>query len=202
MIADSQVVTPNECSPLAPRPDREIPANAVGVRLRHAPPHRGGHRLDRPGRRGYRLQRLVVLAGRSSAGRSPHDRTVDRAQGVAVGRGRPARASPPRAARRRDEDDPRPHPRGPRRHRGLRRELERVPFWWPGRAEAQFRAAQALLMADRARDAETIAAGDARRRSAPSARPEPVPRRQPGAAEDLRHGGPMGRRLRGDLEGL
>jgi tetratricopeptide (TPR) repeat protein len=39
---------------------------------------------------------------------------------------------------------------------GCARELGEVPYWWPERAEAQFRAAQALLMADRARDAEAI----------------------------------------------
>ena len=38
---------------------------------------------------------------------------------------------------------------------GCARELERVPFWWPRKAEAQFRAGQAFLMADRARDAES-----------------------------------------------
>jgi thioredoxin-like negative regulator of GroEL len=35
------------------------------------------------------------------------------------------------------------------------RELDQLPFWWPQKAEALFRAAQAFLMADRARDAET-----------------------------------------------
>jgi tetratricopeptide (TPR) repeat protein len=39
---------------------------------------------------------------------------------------------------------------------GCARELGEVPYWWPERAEAQFRAAQALLMADRARDAEAV----------------------------------------------
>lgn len=37
---------------------------------------------------------------------------------------------------------------------GCARELGEVPYWWPKRAEAMFRSAQALLMADRARDAE------------------------------------------------
>ena len=37
---------------------------------------------------------------------------------------------------------------------GCARELEQVPYWWPQRAEALFRSAQAFLMADRARDAE------------------------------------------------
>jgi tetratricopeptide (TPR) repeat protein len=37
---------------------------------------------------------------------------------------------------------------------GCARELREVPYWWPQRAEALFRSAQAFLMADRARDAE------------------------------------------------
>jgi tetratricopeptide (TPR) repeat protein len=37
---------------------------------------------------------------------------------------------------------------------GCARELGEVPYWWPQRAEALLRSAQALLMADRARDAE------------------------------------------------
>jgi tetratricopeptide (TPR) repeat protein len=37
---------------------------------------------------------------------------------------------------------------------GCARELGEVPYWWPNRAEAMFRSAQAFLMADRARDAE------------------------------------------------
>jgi tetratricopeptide (TPR) repeat protein len=37
---------------------------------------------------------------------------------------------------------------------GCARELWEVPYWWPKRAEAMFRSAQAFLMADRARDAE------------------------------------------------
>jgi tetratricopeptide (TPR) repeat protein len=36
------------------------------------------------------------------------------------------------------------------------RELDRVPYWSPRKAEAQFREAQAFLMADRARDAEAV----------------------------------------------
>jgi tetratricopeptide (TPR) repeat protein len=34
------------------------------------------------------------------------------------------------------------------------RELDQLPYWWPQKAEALFREAQAFLMADRARDAE------------------------------------------------
>jgi predicted Zn-dependent protease len=37
---------------------------------------------------------------------------------------------------------------------GCARELREVPYWWPQRAEALFRAAQAFLRADHARDAE------------------------------------------------
>jgi tetratricopeptide (TPR) repeat protein len=37
---------------------------------------------------------------------------------------------------------------------GCARELDRVPYWWPKKAEARFRAGQAYLMIDRARDAE------------------------------------------------
>jgi tetratricopeptide (TPR) repeat protein len=36
------------------------------------------------------------------------------------------------------------------------RELAEVPYWWPERAEAQLRAAQALLTADHAREAEAV----------------------------------------------
>jgi tetratricopeptide (TPR) repeat protein len=39
---------------------------------------------------------------------------------------------------------------------GCARELEKVPYWSPLKAEAMFRAAQALLAADRARDAEAV----------------------------------------------
>ncbi len=37
---------------------------------------------------------------------------------------------------------------------GCARELDGVPYWWPGRTEALLRQAQAYLAADRARDAE------------------------------------------------
>jgi tetratricopeptide (TPR) repeat protein len=37
---------------------------------------------------------------------------------------------------------------------GCARELEKVPVWWPTKADALYRAGQAFLMADRARDAE------------------------------------------------
>ena len=36
------------------------------------------------------------------------------------------------------------------------RELDEVPYWWPKKAEALYREAQALLMVNRARDAETV----------------------------------------------
>ena len=35
------------------------------------------------------------------------------------------------------------------------RELDRLPYWWPQKSEALFRGAQAYLMSDRARDAES-----------------------------------------------
>ena len=38
---------------------------------------------------------------------------------------------------------------------GCSRQLSKVPYWWPAKAEALFREGQAYLMADRAKDAET-----------------------------------------------
>jgi tetratricopeptide (TPR) repeat protein len=40
--------------------------------------------------------------------------------------------------------------------RGCARELQRVPSWWPTKAEARFREGQTYLRIDRARDAETV----------------------------------------------